>query len=108
MAFIPELRLVYLKGRRASFRTSSEQQRDLVGGRHYLPIGTISCSTSSSSRADLLVLLHLGLSPLPASFFVARSAAGRHLLLSICFFPDRIAKWCGEIRQVLRMSLGKF
>nr|XP_051187119.1 uncharacterized protein LOC127300959 [Lolium perenne] len=26
---------------------------------------------------------------------------------SICFFPDRIAKWCGEIRQVLRMSLGK-
>ncbi|XP_071682318.1 uncharacterized protein [Lolium perenne] len=103
MAFIPELRLVYLKGRRASFRTSN-----LVGGRHYLPIGTISCSTSSSSRADLLVLLHLGLSPLPASFFVARSAAGRHLLLSICFFPDRIAKWCGEIRQVLRMSLGKF
>nr|XP_051187839.1 uncharacterized protein LOC127301607 isoform X1 [Lolium perenne]XP_051187840.1 uncharacterized protein LOC127301607 isoform X2 [Lolium perenne] len=26
---------------------------------------------------------------------------------SICFFPDRIAKWCGEIRQVLRISLGK-
>ncbi|XP_051223915.1 uncharacterized protein [Lolium perenne] len=26
---------------------------------------------------------------------------------SICFFPDRIAKWCGEIRQVLRMFLGK-
>ncbi|XP_047057283.1 uncharacterized protein LOC124663654 [Lolium rigidum] len=27
--------------------------------------------------------------------------------LRICFFPDRIAKWCGEIRQDLRISLGK-
>nr|XP_051194118.1 uncharacterized protein LOC127307434 [Lolium perenne]XP_051194119.1 uncharacterized protein LOC127307435 [Lolium perenne] len=25
----------------------------------------------------------------------------------ICFFSDRITKWCGEIRQVLRMSLDK-
>nr|XP_051215822.1 uncharacterized protein LOC127333479 [Lolium perenne] len=32
----------------------------------------------------------------------------RHFLSdpTICFFPDRIAKWCGEIRQVLRMFLG--
>nr|XP_051180933.1 uncharacterized protein LOC127295066 isoform X3 [Lolium perenne]XP_051180934.1 uncharacterized protein LOC127295066 isoform X4 [Lolium perenne]XP_051180935.1 uncharacterized protein LOC127295066 isoform X5 [Lolium perenne] len=33
-----------------------------------------------------------------------RSAAAS---ASICFFPDRNAKWCCEIRQVLRMSLGK-
>ncbi|XP_071681674.1 uncharacterized protein [Lolium perenne] len=30
----------------------------------------------------------------------------RPLLFRICFFPDRIAKWCCEIRQVPRMFLG--
>nr|XP_051205572.1 uncharacterized protein LOC127319642 [Lolium perenne] len=34
--------------------------------------------------------------------------SGDHLVpIPICFFLDRIAKWCGEIRQVLRMFLGK-
>nr|XP_051229663.1 proline-rich receptor-like protein kinase PERK1 [Lolium perenne] len=46
----------------------------------------VSCATSSSgpTRQSL------------------RFAAPR-----ICFFPDRNAKWCAEIRQVLRMFLGK-
>nr|XP_051178714.1 uncharacterized protein LOC127293181 isoform X2 [Lolium perenne] len=31
--------------------------------------------------------------------------AGVFLCISICFFPDRITKWCCEIRRVLRQVL---
>ena len=40
-------------------------------------------------------------------FFIRSSKTCICCLSSIRFFPDRIAKWCGEIRQVLRMFLGK-
>jgi hypothetical protein len=54
MAFIPELRLDYLKGRRASFRTTSEQQR---GGSPLLPDQDIL--SSNLAVAIKSILFHL-------------------------------------------------
>ena len=51
-------------------------------------IAAMSCISSSSCR-----------------FFCRSSKIASDVCSSICFFPDRIAKWCCEIRRVLRQVL---
>nr|XP_051206018.1 uncharacterized protein LOC127320997 isoform X2 [Lolium perenne] len=71
----------------------------------------ISSSPSSASRnlgrQELLEIFHVYTVYVPAtsmSSTPATSSASPSSSSStpgICFFPDRITKWCGEIRQVL-------
>ncbi|XP_051193884.1 uncharacterized protein [Lolium perenne] len=84
--FVPDLRLVLGQNgcaSRSNQNPSLQLSDPWMGlGPGSLPgVSPLSCASSSLDPAQ---------------------KTAQHLLL-----PDRIAKWCGEIRQVLRMFLGK-